>query len=343
LKQKLNRFADILAGISNKSQHNDEHVLLVDGLNLFLRNFTVINLLNQNAEHIGGLVGSMLSLGYAIKVNNPTKVIVVFDGVGGSNSRKYLYPDYKANRHKTRVTNYSSFSSREEEDESISNQIGRLVNYFQCLPISMICVDGLEADDIIGYLTAEYENNSNTSAITIMSADQDFLQLVSKKTSVYSPVKKKIYKSEDVLREFNVTTENFLMRKVLMGDMSDNVPGVPKLGPKKLEKLFPELSSSTKISLQEIINKSKNGNHQLYNAIYGQKHQLEINHKIMNLKDLPISSENKEIINMVKDNTNLKIDTRSFLTMYYNDELGTAIKGVETWLSSVFAYLANFK
>lgn len=340
---KNNRFADILAGISNKKQHNDESILLIDGLNTFLRNFTVINLLNANGHHIGGLTGSLMSIGYAIKVTNPTKVIICFDGVGGSNSRKYLYPEYKANRHQKRVTNYSIFSNKDEEDESIANQIGRLINYLQCLPLTMVCIDGLEADDVIGHLVQEYEANENTSTISIMSADQDFLQLVSKKTCVYSPVKKKIYKPADVLREYNVIPANFLSRKVLMGDMSDNVPGIKGLGPKKLDKLFPELSGNEEITLTEILAKAGSGDHHLYNLILFGKKQLEINFKIMTLKNLPISPENKEIINLSQINTEIKLDKRSFLTMYYADALGEAIRNVEIWVSNTFGYLENYK
>lgn len=338
-----NRFADILSGINNKPQHRDESILLVDGLNLFLRNFTVINLLNIQGHHIGGMIGSLLSLGYGIKVTNPTRVIVIFDGVGGSSSRKNLYPGYKANRHKTRVTNYSVFSSREEEDESIANQVGRLCNYLQCLPISLLCIDGLEADDIIGYLTEEYEKDDNTKTISIMSADQDFLQLVSKKTQVYSPVKKKIYKPENVLSEFGVTTTNFLARKALMGDSSDNVPGISGLGNKKLAKLFPELSGNVEITLKDILQKSQDGNHKLYDSILERKQQLDINFIIMSLKNLPISPDNKEIINTVRFEQDIKFDKASFLTMYYGDVLGDAIRNVEIWVSNAFAYLGNFK
>lgn len=340
-----NRFADILSGITNKQQHRNESILLVDGLNLFLRNFCVINLLNKNGHHIGGLVGSMLSLGYSVKVTNPTRVIICFDGVGGSSNRKNLYPAYKGNRHKKRVTNYSSFSSLEEEDESISNQIGRLCNYFQCLPLSMICIDGLEADDVIGYLTEKYEEDPNTSTITIMSADEDFLQLISTKTQVYSPRKKKIYKRDDVIKEFFVTPENFIAKKALLGDVSDNVPGIQGLGPGKLKKLFPELASRHKIRLNEIISKADQNeiDNIIYSRVLAQKHQLDINFTIMSLIDLPISPENKQIIDEVRLEKDITMDKTSFLTMYYGDVLGDSIKNVESWVSSTFSYLANFK
>ena len=206
----------------------------------FLRSFTMINHINPEGHHIGGLTGFLKSVGYAIKMIEPTKVVIVFDGVGGSNAKRNLYPEYKANRNKNRMTNYSIFSNKEEENESINNQMARLIQYLQLLPVSLICIDGIEADDTIGYLSTKLENFKSTKEVTIMSADKDFLQLVSDKIKVYSPVKKKIYKPKDVLEEYGVSCYNFVNYKILMGDSSDNLPGVNGLGPKKLLKLAQE-------------------------------------------------------------------------------------------------------
>ena len=88
-------------------------------------------------------------------MSDPTKVVIVFDGVGGSSARRNLFPAYKANRNTSRMTNYSIFSSKDEENESINNQMARLIQYLQCLPVTMICIDGIEADDTIGYLVGK--------------------------------------------------------------------------------------------------------------------------------------------------------------------------------------------
>jgi len=66
----------------------------------------MINHINPDGHHIGGLTGFLKSVGYAIKMIEPTKVVIVFDGVGGSNNKRNLYPEYKANRNKNRMTNY---------------------------------------------------------------------------------------------------------------------------------------------------------------------------------------------------------------------------------------------
>jgi DNA polymerase I len=335
-----NKYFDLISSIQPDTRTSLDSILIIDGLNTFLRSFTMINHINPNGHHIGGLTGFLKSIGYAIKMLNPTKVIIVFDGVGGSNARRNLYPEYKANRHVNRMTNYSIFSSKEEETESINNQMARLIQYLKCLPVTVISIDGLEADDIIGYLSNKFQVYNETTSVTIMSADKDFLQLISNKVQVYSPVKKKIYKPKDVLEEFGVSSYNFLNYKILMGDQSDNVPGISGLGPVKLLKLFPELTSGDKIELSDIIESSANkiNENKLYLSVVERRHQLEINEKLMSLDGSFLSPENKQL---VKDafNDSYELNKYLFHQIYVNDKLGESIPNVDNWLTEVFGYI----
>jgi DNA polymerase-1 len=271
---------------------------------------------------------------------DPTKVILVFDGAGGSNNKRNLYPEYKANRNKNRMTNYSIFTNKEEETESINNQMARLIQYLQCLPVSMICVDGIEADDTIGYLVGKFQKYDSTKEVTIMSADQDFLQLVSDKVKVYSPTKKKIFKPQDVLEAFSVSSYNYINYKILMGDSSDNLPGVDGLGPKKTLKMFPELASDTPTTLNEMLEKcaSKIDEHELYGRIIERKHQLEINSKLMNLQTIPLSDGNIEQIQR-SFNAPYELNNHAFMSMYTADKLGESIPNTTNWLNQVFGPL----
>lgn len=338
-----NKYFDLISSIQPDTRTSLDSILIIDGLNTFLRSFTMINHINPNGHHIGGLTGFLKSIGYAIKMLNPTKVIIVFDGVGGSNARRNLYPEYKANRHVNRMTNYSIFSSKEEETESINNQMARLIQYLKCLPVTVISIDGLEADDIIGYLSNKFQVYNETTSVTIMSADKDFLQLVSNKVQVYSPVKKKVYKPKEVLEEFGVSSYNFLNYKILMGDQSDNVPGISGLGPVKLLKLFPELVSENKIELSDIIESSahKINENKLYLSVVERRHQLEINEKLMSLDGGFLSPENKQL---VKDafNSSYELNKYLFHQIYVNDKLGESIPNVDNWLTEVFGYLNSF-
>ena len=339
-----NKYADMLSNINNDQRGVQDSVLILDGLNTFLRAFTMINHINPEGHHVGGLTGFLKSLGYAIKMIDPTKVIIVFDGVGGSNSRRNLFPNYKANRNTSRMTNYAIFSSKEDEREAINNQMARLINYLQCLPVSMICVDGIEADDTIGYLVGKFEKFESTKEVVIMSADKDFLQLVSDKVKVYSPTKKKMYKPSDVLEEYKVSSINFINYKVLMGDVSDNIPGINGLGPKKLFKMFPELATDIPLTVEGMISKAteKIDEHDLYARIVERKRQLEINNQLMNLKTVPISQGNEE---QIKDsfNSQYKLNSHAFMSMYTADKLGESIPNTPNWLNQVFGSLDSSK
>jgi DNA polymerase-1 len=304
----------------------------------------MINHINPEGHHIGGLTGFLKSIGYAIKMIEPTKVVIVFDGVGGSNSKRNLYPEYKANRNKNRMTNYSIFTNKEEETESINNQMARLIQYLQCLPVSIICIDGIEADDVIGYLVGKFQKYDATKEVTIMSADQDFLQLVSDKVKVYSPTKKKIFKPQDVLEEYGVSCYNFINYKILMGDSGDNLPGVNGLGPKKLLKLFPTLVEDTPLQLADIVVEAerKQEEHDLYARIVERKHQLIINDKLMNLQTMPISDSNIEQI-QTSFKAQYELNSHMFMQMYTVDHLGESIPNTPTWLNQVFGPLNSFK
>ena len=335
-----NKYFDLISSIQPDKRTQLNSVLIIDGLNAFLRSFTMINHINPNGQHIGGLTGFLKSIGYAIKMLNPTKVVIVFDGVGGSNARRNLFPDYKANRNANRMTNYSIFQSKEEESESINNQMQRLILYLKCLPVSVISIEGLEADDIIGYLTHKLENFSESKEINIMSADQDFLQLVSEKTSVYSPTKKRIFKPKDVLAEYGVSATNYINYKILLGDKSDNVPGVSGLGPVKLVKLFPELTGENKVTLESMITKSAEliNENKLYLSVVERRHQLFINQQLMNLEGDFLSPDNRLLVKQAFSDS-YELNKYLFHQIYVNDKLGESIPNVDNWLTEVFGYL----
>jgi DNA polymerase-1 len=324
----------------DKSPALQPKVLLVDAMNTFLRSFAIINHMNPKGAHIGGLTGFLKSMGYAIKQLQPTRVIVVFEGEASTNNKKNLYPDYKGNRKLKRITNFSGFSDQEEESASIETQLLRLVEYLQCLPIDLAAIDRAEADDTIGYLATRLSENNDVS---IMSSDQDFLQLVNDKITVYSPTKKKIYTPEKIREEYGVTPQNYLQMKILLGDSSDNVPGVPKLGPKKLIKNFPELQEEKTVTLKDILEKSKSTKGTMYESVDMFSHQLKINEKLMDLHNPNLSEmmlmEIEDVVTQPKNT----MDKSKFLNMYNEDILGNSIPNVEAWLINVFTHLMSFK
>lgn len=315
----------------------NSRVLLIDGLNTFLRAFTAIGWVNKDLSHIGGLTGFLRSLGYIIKLVRPTRVIVVFDGQGSSTNKRYIYPDYKANRGLNRVTNWDSFESQQDESEAITSQIVRLIYYLKTLPVDLISIDKIEADDVIGYIAGKLDGE-----VTIMSSDKDYLQLVSDRVSVYSPTKKKFYDRDLVLSEFGVTPKNFLTQKILLGDSGDNVPGVKGLGSKTMLKAFPELGTEEEISLDDILSKCE-GKKKIFESIKNYEFQLRINKRLMDLKDPNIPEEAIEEINSVLLEAKKAFHSQDFLDLYREDELGNSIPNVGMWLFNHFNELAKYK
>jgi DNA polymerase-1 len=315
-------------------------VLLVDAMNTFLRSFAIINHINPKGNHIGGLTGFLKSMGYAIKHINPTRVVIVFEGEGSTLNKKNLFPDYKGNRKLKRITNFDGFGSQEEESESIENQLLRLVEYLQCLPVDLAVVDRVEADDTIAHLSNELQK---TSDVVIMSSDQDFLQLVNDKVTVYSPTKKKFYNTNKIKEEYGLPPQNYLQMKILLGDSSDNIPGVPKLGPKKLLKNFPELQEEQTVVLKEILEKSKQTKGTMYESVSMFSHQLKINEKLMDLHNPNLSEMMKLEIQNVIECPKSTMDKTKFLNMYNMDFLGNSIPNVESWLINVFTHLLSSK
>ncbi len=92
-----------------KGTVESQRILMIDGLNLFFRNFAMMNMVNPDGVHIGGLGGFFRSLGAEIRRVQPTQVYVVFDGAGSANARKNLLPEYKSGRDLQRITNWDAF------------------------------------------------------------------------------------------------------------------------------------------------------------------------------------------------------------------------------------------
>ena len=168
-----------------------DRVLLIDGLNLFFRNFAMMNMVNPEGVHIGGLGGFFRSLGAMIRQTNPTSVYVVFDGAGSTTNRKNLLSEYKSQRNLQRITNWDAFDSLEDEHDAKVDQIVRVIQYLKLLPVKTTIIDKVEADDIIAVLSKKLVKKHNSTCF-IVSSDKDFLQLVTDKIIVYRPMEKNI-------------------------------------------------------------------------------------------------------------------------------------------------------
>jgi DNA polymerase-1 len=166
----------------------------------------------QPTGAIFGYVNSLLSL---IKDKRPEYLAVVFDS-RGPGRRHEIYPKYKENR--------------PPMDPSLVLQMGPIREITAALGLFSLEERGFEADDLIAALARRFEENGQSSVI--VSGDKDFYQLLSGRISMYdpSPKKQSAMTAEEFTAKFNIAPPAFLEAQALMGDSTDNIPGVPKIG-----------------------------------------------------------------------------------------------------------------
>tara|TARA_Y100000361_G_scaffold140349_1_gene144365 strand:+ start:141 stop:1157 length:1017 start_codon:yes stop_codon:yes gene_type:complete len=315
-------------GSLDGGEPNDK-VLIIDGLNTFIRVFSVIPTTNDDGIHVGGIVGFLRSIAYTVNMVRPTRAIVVFDGKGGSNRRRKIYPEYKQNRKtKYRVNRTYNFSSQEDEKHNMMMQLSRCVEYLDTLPITVLSYDNIEADDTIGYLCRQVLTESE---ITIMSTDKDFLQLANGRIKIWSPTKKKMYDDKAVMDEYGINSHNYIWYRVLDGDKSDNIAGVRGLGLKTIKKKLPFLAENRIVNIDEV-----------KDVLPDSKDVIDLNYRLMQLSDVDISGSTKtKISERVREPIN-KLIKYKFQKMFLEDKLFTALPNINSWLATNFNQLNHY-
>ena len=297
------RYLDIFREIEEdhkqgKGSSKNSHLLVIDGLNTFIRVFSAVPALNDDGMHIGGVTGFLRSIAAVIRKHKPTRCVIVFDGKGGSVRRKRMYPNYKANRaNKTAFNRYKEFASLEDEQQSMKRQYGRMIQYLQCLPITTLAIDNIEADDAIAYISNEIFTKQENK-VTIVSTDRDFLQLVNNRISVWSPIKKKMYTPNIMREEFGIDSKNYLLYRALTGDKSDNIPGVNGVGLKTMIKRLPIITENRQLSVEEFVEAATNAEkkYKVHEIIESNMNTIQLNYKLMQLKDVDIAGTTKLLI-----------------------------------------------
>ena len=298
--------------------------------------------MSPTGHHIGGLVGFLRSLGYVTRLFDPTRVIVVWDGKGGSANRKNIDPNYKANRATSRITHWGLYDTKAEETEALIGQLFRTKDYLECLPLQQIMMEKLEADDIIAYLAQQADKNDKK--ITIISSDKDFLQMVNKNIEVYAPVKKKTFTNENIEEELKVIPENYNIVKALLGDNSDGLKGVKGLGIKTIVSQFPDLVTKPSMTLDYVFQVCEDNleGKKIFSKIIHEWDKVETNYKLMNLHESVLDNNEKNtILDIVKEDIP-DLQAGAFLHLLDNDKIEGVTKNTEGWLEN-FRGLTVFK
>ena len=331
-------YDDILKNLKQTPPRSlNDHILIIDAMNMLIRSFSLLKAMNPDGHHIGGLVGFLRSLGYVTRIFDPTRVIVVWDGKGGSANRKNINPDYKAQRATSRITHWGLYDTKEQETEALIGQLYRVQDYIECLPIQQLGMEKLEADDIIAYLAKRAGEAGKK--VTIVSSDKDFFQLIDKNIEVYAPVKKKTFNHSNIVDEIKVLPENYNIVKALLGDHSDNLPGVKGLGIKTILSEWKSFAYDSLASLQDVWDHCETQLEQdkpkkIFAKIIHNWDKVLTNFKLMDLHSTVLDEKEINFIEETLQDSIPDLQTGAFLHLLDQDKIEGITKNTEGWLDN---------
>ncbi len=257
---------------------NKDTLMIIDGMALLFRGFYATSysgyiMKTSKGVPTNAIYGFVKYMQDAIKTFQPSHVLCCWD-MGAKTFRNELFPAYKANRG--------------EPPEELIPQFDLVKKVVESFNIPNVGVEGYEADDCIGTIAKNY---SDQLQIQILTGDRDSLQLVSE--TVQPIIMKKgmsnyeVYTPEKLLEEKGLTPEQFIDLKGLMGDPSDNFPGVKGVGEKTAIKLLTQYDSINGI-LENLPNLSKG----IRNKIETELDMLHLSRKLAEIHcDVPVEIE----------------------------------------------------
>ncbi len=262
-------------------------LLILDGNSVLHRAYYALpDWRNRSGEATAGVYGFLSMMLKAIEELKPTHLIVVFDHPSPT-FRHTMYVGYQTNREKDR-----------QISEDIWGQIEKLKKVFQLISTPVYQLSGFEADDLIGTLAKQAKCD-----VIIITGDRDLMQLVDKKIKLYMPLKgvtdAVIVDRDKVKERLGVWPEQVIDYKSLVGDSSDNYPGVAGIGPKTAIQLLDEYGS-----FEEVVKRS--GNSKVINGYEGG----ELSKRLATIRtDVPVTlkldaaklPEDEKIVEVLKE------------------------------------------
>ena len=272
---------------------NMKRVMIVDAFNQFIRGYIVDPSKNPNGQPIGGMRTFVNILNKITREVKPDLIVVVWDGKGGSQKRRAMNKNYKAGRKPLR-TNWSTdeMTPQDTDNNKLWQQL-RVVEYLNHTPIIQFMEAEVEADDVISYV----KNNSMFTdwQKVIVSADKDFIQLLDDKTILHRPIQKEYLNKKSIVEKFSIHPNNFALARAMVGDPSDNLPGVPRVGLGTVAKRFPFLKEEKIFYLSDIVEEcTKPENKQkIFSSIVEQQELVKFNYEMMQLSSPLLSIQSK--------------------------------------------------
>lgn len=294
--------------------------LFIDGMNVFVRHYLVNGTVNSKSEPIGGIVGFLRFLNYAINTFAPSRVFIGWETGGGSARRRAIYKDYKKNRgkikefKKLKAGTASMRDTLVADEETKVKQLSQLYKLLKFTPVCQVFVSGTECDDVLAYLVNQHFRNDPTDKV-IVSNDKDFYQLLEDESVViYDHATRTIIDGDKVHEKFNIAPRNFCMARALVGDNSDNIGGVAGVGLKTVVKRFPQISDrtvdvNTKLILEECDRQiAAKARQKVFKQVKDSEQIVKRNWKLMHLSSSMLSAKEIAKIEHIIENHEPKMN-----------------------------------
>ncbi|QIQ41439.1 MAG: 5'-3' exonuclease [Buchnera aphidicola (Aphis urticata)] len=262
----------------------NQPVIIIDGTLYLYRSYFTFQFFNNDQENPYGAIYGILKTikNILLKYYNSKKIIIIFDS-SKKTFRNKIFSEYKNNRPKM--------------PNSLYIQIQPLFKILKNIGIKTLSIPGVEADDIIGSFSHKLEQSGEK--VLIVSHDKDMIQLLTDNISLLNISNNEIITPKKIQKKYGINPQEFIDLLALMGDKSDNIPGVPKIGIKTALFLLQKFSNIRNIynNIEKIqllsLRNAKNISNQL--KIY--KDTAFLSYKLAKIKlDIPIYINSDDII-----------------------------------------------
>jgi len=299
-----------------------KRVLILDALNAYLRAYIVDPSLSVHGQPIGGLRGFLKILQKLVREMRPDQVVVIWDGPNGSKKRKLMDKNYKAGRKPIRLNRaYHNLTDDEELKNKIWQQ-GRIIEYLNQMPIIQSMIEEVEADDIIAYVSqmSYYKGWQKV----IVSNDKDFMQLCDGETVLWRPTQSEMLNKNRIVEQLGIHPTNMAMARAIIGDASDNLPGIKGAGFATVKKRLDFLAEERYYNIDEIIEYCENvpSNLSFFKKVVEDKALIEKNYKMMQLYSPQLSVQSKDHVKYAVENFECDFNKTEIIGMMKDDGIG---------------------
>ena len=297
-------------------------VLIIDALNAYLRAYIVDPSLSTNGQPIGGIKGFIKILQKLVRETKPNQIAVIWDGPNGSAKRKKMDKNYKDGRKPLKLNRAFHNLSDQEVGENKMWQQARIMEYLNQMPIIQTIIPEIEADDVISYLTTmPYYKGWNK---IIVSNDKDFMQLCDEETVLLRPVKNEILNKQRIVEQTGIHPTNMALARAIIGDSSDNLPGIRGAGFATVAKRLNFLSTDKSYSIDEVVDFCENVDDKVkfYKNVSENKHIVEHNYKMMQLYAPQMSVQSKIFVQDAVENFDFSYNKTEIIRLMREDGFG---------------------